>query len=150
LAIGHGVQNTDINAEIIIFDILQSDFNEKIRLSFHDKGVSHVAFSPDSKFLISIGTYEEQSVVVWDISSGTVVGQCGNNGAINDITVFSGQELMFATCGSNSLRLWKVEEGELLFFDIPLPEENLILTALEYTPYLNAPYNANLVLVGDT
>jgi len=25
---------------------------------------------------------------------------------------------MFATCGNNSLRLWKVEDGELLFFDV--------------------------------
>jgi len=37
---------------------------------------------------VSIGTYEEQSVVVWEVESGSVVGQCGNNGAINDLTIF--------------------------------------------------------------
>ena len=57
---------------------------------------------------------------------------------------------MFATCGSNSLWLWKVEDGELLFYDISLPEEGLTLTSIDYTPYLNAPYNSHLLLVGDT
>lgn len=55
---------------------------------------------------------------------------------------------MFATCGPSSIKLWKVEEEELLFYDVPLPDENLILTAIDHTKSLNAPYNCELLLVG--
>ena len=56
---------------------------------------------------------------------------------------------MFATCGMNSFRLWKIEEDELLFFDVSLPEE-MGLTAIDFTPALNAPYNGRLILLGTT
>lgn len=35
-----------------------------------------------------------------------------------------------------------------MFYDVPLPEENMTLTAIEFTPLLNAPYNCSLILVG--
>ena len=64
---------------------------------------------------------------------------------MNDIAIVKD---MFATCGVNSLRLWKIEDDELMFYDVPLPAENMILTAIDHTPVLNAPYNCSLILVG--
>ena len=58
-------------------------------------------------------------------------------------------EFTFATVGNNSFKLWKVDnEGELLFFDVDLPED-LILTSIEQTEFLSAPYNCQVLLIGD-
>lgn len=60
---------------------------------------------------------------------------CAIQVPVNDITVLKSadQDFTFATCGNNSFKLWKVDsEGELLFFDVTLPEE-LTLTAIELT-----------------
>lgn len=100
------------------------------RLGFHDKGVSHLLFNSFGTQLISVGVHEEESVVVWDVDKGSVIGQCGSTGSINDICLV---KEMFATCGPNSLKLWKVEDDELLFYDVALPEDNLCLTALDHT-----------------
>ena len=68
------------------------------------------------------------------------------------MTVLKNQdgEFTFATVGHNTFKLWKVDsEGELLFFDVDLPEE-LTLTSIENTEYISAPYNASLFLIGDS
>lgn len=56
---------------------------------------------------------------------------------------------MFATAGNQVYRLWKLDhDNELLFFDVSLPENELVLTALCSTPVLGEPYNASVVLIG--
>lgn len=84
-------------------------------------------------------------MVVWNVAQGSVIGQCGSTGVINDVTLVKD---MFATCGPSSIKLWKVEDDELLFYDVPLPDENLVLTAIDHTQVLSAPYNCDLLLVG--
>lgn len=57
---------------------------------------------------------------------------------------------MFATVGLNQLKMWKLETDQsLLFYEMDLPEE-IHLTAIDYTPFMNAPYNQNLLIVGDS
>lgn len=59
-------------------------------------------------------------------------------------------ELIFATVGNNQFRLWKLDtdgSNDLLFLEVPMPEE-ANLTAVCATPFLNAPYNTSLLLLG--
>jgi len=73
LAVAHGTVNTKEAAEIIMFVVNEGEFTENRRLSFHSTGVSDLAFSLDSTQLISVGSQEEKTVVVWNVSSGEVV-----------------------------------------------------------------------------
>lgn len=77
LAIGHGNPNST-TAEIILYDLSTLEFRQVNRLCFHDKGVSHIRFSNDSNYLVSVGSHEEQCIVIWSREEGTVLQTCAS------------------------------------------------------------------------
>ncbi|CAG9320539.1 unnamed protein product [Blepharisma stoltei] len=60
-----------LSSPICIWDI--SDQMLLKSLSFHEKGISSLSFSCDSKYLMSLGVQEEPIIVMWEVDSGRVV-----------------------------------------------------------------------------
>ena len=80
--------------------------------NWHWGRVVHLAFSPDSRLLASVGKWDN-SVKVWDVSSGEHVTTIRNAGKV----AFSpdGKLLASATFGSaGGTKLWNVETGQLI------------------------------------
>ena len=71
---------------------------------------------------------------------------------VNDLAILKySSDLIFATCGKSTIKLWKVDLGntnDLLFLDVPLSEPELNYTAIECTNSLSAPYDCSIVLIG--
>jgi WD40 repeat protein len=71
LAVGEGCQNSQGGANIYIYDL---EKKAKISsLAFHQKGIQSMAFSYDSKYLISLGVQGENMLSIFEINSGVVV-----------------------------------------------------------------------------
>ena len=68
--------------------------------------------------------------------------------AVNDFAVFRGSEdLVFATVGFETIRLWKIDEEseDLLVLDVPCEKANF--TSVASTGKLSAPYNCSQLLI---
>lgn len=120
-------------------------------LRSHELGVKNLLFSKDGAYLISQGCNEERSLVLWDVQEGLVIKSTICPVPYSSVTLLENNDskLMFATVGSDSYRLWKVDEdNELLFYDVELPESDLTLSAICSTGKLTHPYNAAVVLIG--
>ncbi|CAG9312063.1 unnamed protein product [Blepharisma stoltei] len=63
--------SSPINSPILVWDSSTQKLLKS--LTFHEKGVSHLSFSSDGKYLLSLGVQEEPIVVIWEISSGRVI-----------------------------------------------------------------------------
>ena len=66
LVAGVGYTNREEYASIYVYEIESRNYNLyfKKKLNFHFKGVQYVAISPDNKYIISIGTLEEKSILL--------------------------------------------------------------------------------------
>jgi hypothetical protein len=137
-------------APIIMWDAT-NDFRKIYELRSHEVGIKSILFSNDSQYLISLGSDEERSLVLWDVEEGLAVKSTICPVRYNGITLLDPQDsrLMFATVGREHYRLWKIEnDNELLFYDAELPEQDMNLTAISTTTKLGAPYDSTLVLMG--
>lgn len=155
LAVGHGSPNTCESAQIILFTVSSQGVIDEInRLSCHAKGISLLAFSHNSKQLVSVGTEDEPLIVVWDVEQGSVVTSTINTGSVNDISILSNpDELIFATVGNQSFKMWKIDPEtmeDLLYLDIPLVDNESNLTAIASINSMPAPYNCSILLLGDS
>ena len=132
LASASGCAEFENHAQVVLWDIGTGD---PIRmLSFHEKGVQTLAFSPNSQFLCSIGTQEDGILVIWDIGTGRVLATATLFTAIHACAWSPLSESEFATVGDNGLTLWKLtNRAELLLQNPNLPKSGTVLTALEYT-----------------
>ena len=76
IAVGEGSPNAQGSANAYLYNVdtkrLQS------RLTFHQKGIQSMAFSSDSRYLITLGVQGDDILAIWDISStnhtATVIG----------------------------------------------------------------------------
>jgi len=74
LAAGEGRSNQNGVALIWYYSIEDPEHPHLLKkLNFHERGVQAVAFSNDSRFLVSIGVYLESALGVWDLSQGLVI-----------------------------------------------------------------------------
>jgi WD40 repeat protein len=84
------------------------------KLTFHIKGIQSIAFSLDSRYLISVGVQGENSLAVWDINSGLVIQKAVlGNYCTNQVRVdrhVEGSHVQFVTVGNNaSLTIWRLD-----------------------------------------
>ncbi|XP_022080542.1 cilia- and flagella-associated protein 52-like [Acanthaster planci] len=98
-------------ANIIIWD-----FNEKelyCRLELHKVKVQSLAFSPSSKYLVSLGGKDDGSVVVWDVVKKEPV--CGAPAAVMSagmtscVAYCNNDDLKFVTGGERTIRVWTLD-----------------------------------------
>lgn len=88
-----------------------------------------MCFSFDGRYLISLGVQGENTLAVFEISSGSVI--CNSvlmNYATNQVKVdymTQGSHIQFITVGNNaSLSIWRVDTmtKQLTFYDVAQPK----------------------------
>ncbi|XP_034544788.1 cilia- and flagella-associated protein 52 [Notolabrus celidotus] len=98
-------------APIIIWDYEQQ--TEYARLLLHMTKVKALAFSPNDKYLVSIGGKDDGSIVVWNIETKQAI--CGSPAFVHSsdkcITVqFSNtNDNVFVSAGRGTLRIWELD-----------------------------------------
>ncbi|KAL4572352.1 hypothetical protein LXL04_019125 [Taraxacum kok-saghyz] len=79
-------------------------------LKGHRYGVACMAFSPDGKHLVSVGTPQDGYLCFWDWRSGTLVKKmkaCSSFCAVSSVT-FSADANFILTAGKRHLKIWTV------------------------------------------
>ncbi|XP_041640015.1 cilia- and flagella-associated protein 52 [Cheilinus undulatus] len=98
-------------APIIIWDYAQR--TEYAQLLLHKAKVEALAFSPNDKYLVSLGGQDDGSIVVWNIETKQAI--CGSPASAHSaghcLTVqFSNtSDNVFVSAGSGTLRVWELD-----------------------------------------
>lgn len=72
IAVGEGSPNAQGNAIAYVYNVETKKLQSK--LTFHQKGIQSMAFSYDSKYLITLGVQGDDTLAIWDISSASQTG----------------------------------------------------------------------------
>ena len=72
IAVGEGSTNAQGNAVAYLYNVETKKL--QTRLTSHQKGIQSMAFSYDSKYLITLGVQGDDMLAIWDISSGSATG----------------------------------------------------------------------------
>nr|GEU51936.1 hypothetical protein [Tanacetum cinerariifolium] len=79
-------------------------------LKGHRYGVACIAFSPDGKHLVSIGTPQDGFLCLWDWRSGVLVKKVKACSSLSDVASvsFSADAKLILTAGKRHLKIWTV------------------------------------------
>ncbi len=80
------------------------------RLSLHKVSVSSLSFSSDNKYLVTLGGRDDNSIVVWDVVTGTPI--CGSPAATDtahSVSFFNNSNLHLISAGNYHVRLWQFD-----------------------------------------
>ncbi|XP_072497161.1 cilia- and flagella-associated protein 52 isoform X1 [Notamacropus eugenii] len=97
-------------------DVILWDYEKKeliARLSLHKGKIEGLAFSPNSKYLASLGGPDDGSVVVWSVTKRDAI--CGspaaglNVGNATTIIYSNCRDEMFVTAGNGTIRVWELD-----------------------------------------
>mgnify|MGYP006090873463 CR=1 FL=1 len=72
IAVGEGSPNAQGSSIAYLYNVETKRLQS--RLTFHQKGIQSMAFSYDSKYLITLGVQGDDALAVWDISSASPTG----------------------------------------------------------------------------
>lgn len=98
-------------ADIIIWDFDTKKLHK--RCTLHKVQVLALAFSPNDKYLASIGGQDDNTVVVWDIQKGVAI--CGAKaskdtaGPTTCLAYFNCDDSRLVTAGNQVIRVWDVD-----------------------------------------
>ncbi|XP_003340387.1 cilia- and flagella-associated protein 52 isoform X1 [Monodelphis domestica] len=98
-------------ADVILWDYAKKELIA--RLSLHKGKIEALAFSPNSKYLVSLGGPDDGSVVVWSVTKRDAI--CGspaagfNVGNATTIIYSNCREEMFVTAGNGTIRVWELD-----------------------------------------
>jgi len=158
IAVGEGVPNSNGVSLILLYDLDKKRLYQK--LSFHQKGIQSLCFSYDTKYLISLGIHQENTLAVWDISSasGLVIkhrnlGEFPTNQIKMDPYVV-GSHIQFVTVGNNAaLQVWRMdtETRELTNFDVGAPDnlKDQHFLCVDFTHFISDISNYYVVIGAD-
>lgn len=99
-------------ADVILWDFEKRSIKHTLD-PLHKVKVEALAFSPNDKYLVSLGGQDDGSIVVWDVKSGSAI--CGSvAGAPSAGTTFAVayanlSDEIFVTGGDNTLRVWELD-----------------------------------------
>ncbi|KAG2491091.1 hypothetical protein HYH03_010535 [Edaphochlamys debaryana] len=130
------VSSTAPFADVVVWEVATGQ--ERWRLRYHPIGVQVVAFSPDGRWLLSLGRDPERSVVVWDIAAGLLVAAGRTEHAPSAAEwLWGGDNPAFATVSGDGLMLWTLQDSFLEQRAVPLsgaPGAPVPCTALAVDP----------------
>lgn len=75
IAVGEGSPNAQGNSIAYLYNV-EANCTKRLqsKLTFHQKGIQSMAFSYDSKYLITLGVQGDDTLAIWDISSASQTG----------------------------------------------------------------------------
>eukprot|EP01039_Chlorochromonas_danica_P011426 gene11426-12775_t len=108
LALGErGGGGSGSGPSILIYDILQ---NEKIMsLVGHKYGVSCLAFTPNNRYLVSIGYKPDKQLIFWDWDHNKKLSIQRLTNKVHNLTFHSSGDY-FVTAGDRHLKWWNIHE----------------------------------------
>ncbi|PAA77121.1 hypothetical protein BOX15_Mlig016849g2, partial [Macrostomum lignano] len=123
-------------------DIIVWDFNtrtEFARFVLHKVKIQGLAFSPNDKFLVSLGGQDDGSVVVWSLDKKEAIcgspAQSKSSGNTMCLTYSNNTDYLFVTAGDNNLRVWEldVENRKIRPTDVGTGQTKRIITCISLT-----------------
>jgi len=76
---------------------------------YHERGVCALSFSPDGKYLVSVGMDNHYTIVVWDWEKGFRIAQERGGTDRLFMVSFLPTTNMFATCGVKRMQFWTIQ-----------------------------------------
>jgi len=118
-------------ADIIIWDLE----NRKLlhRMSLHKVKVQALSFSCDEQYLASLGGHDDNSLVLWDVASGTAVcGSPTDSNFTQTVKFYNNSNNMLVTAGSYNLHVWDYDKfnNKLKPHDVQLGQMQRVFSAL--------------------
>jgi len=95
-------------ADVIIWDFIER--KEIHRLSLHKVAVTSLAFSMNELYLATLGGQDDNSLVIWDVGSGTAI--CGIPAATDTahcVRFFNKSEYALVTGGNYHVHVWQFD-----------------------------------------
>ncbi|KAJ8363474.1 hypothetical protein SKAU_G00123050 [Synaphobranchus kaupii] len=98
-------------ADIIIWDYSKREIYARMQL--HKAKVEALAFSPNDKYLVSLGGQDDGSIVVWNIETREAI--CGSPasaqsaGHCHTIQFSNQSDNIFVSAGNGTLRVWELD-----------------------------------------
>ncbi|KAI8512301.1 Cilia- and flagella-associated protein 52 [Branchiostoma belcheri] len=105
------VTHMGFKADVIIWDFKSCSMY--CRLTLHKVKVEALAFSPNDKYLVTLGGQDDSSVVVWNIANKEAI--CGSPAAVSSagitycVKFANNNDNLFFTGGDGTLRVWELD-----------------------------------------
>ncbi|KND94407.1 Mitogen-activated protein kinase-binding protein 1 [Tolypocladium ophioglossoides CBS 100239] len=141
------VGETGYAPRVLIFSLQDASSDTPlVSISEHTFGVNAVAWSPDSKYLASLGAANDGFLYVWKIDPRTGAAKLFQQNRctsyIRDM-VWMGNSLI--TLGLRHVKVWKIEEGPTIS---PM-KQRLLNESTPTTPMAQRPLPGRNMLLGD-
>ncbi|XP_035253349.1 cilia- and flagella-associated protein 52-like [Anguilla anguilla] len=100
-------------ADIIIWDNTKKDIHAKLTL--HKAKVEDLAFSPNEKYLASLGGQDDGSIVVWNLERGDAL--CGSPAAVHcgvqclRVRFSNLSDNILLSAGNGTIRVWEIDSS---------------------------------------
>lgn len=100
-------------ADAIIWDFETRSLLQKLQL--HMNKVEALAFSPNDKYLVTLGGQDDGCVVVWNLENGDAI--CGHDAQVESagntycVAYSNVDDNLFVTGGDNTLRIWTLDRA---------------------------------------
>lgn len=122
-------------ADIIIWDFDTLEIVQRLKL--HKVLIQSLSFSHDEKYLASLGGQDDNTLVIWDITTGKAI--CGNPvgmNVANKISFFNNTNNKLITIHNYGLRIWTVDlvAKKIMFEDIIMGVTKRIYNCLVIDP----------------
>ncbi|KAM9491549.1 LOW QUALITY PROTEIN: cilia- and flagella-associated protein 52 [Salvelinus alpinus] len=97
-------------ADLIIWDYEKRAIHARLQL--HKAKVEGLAFSPNDKYLVSLGGQDDGSIVVWDLESKEAI--CGSPASAHSaghcLTIETNHsDTIFISAGNGTIRVWELD-----------------------------------------
>lgn len=92
-------------AVVSIWDLESYEIVHKLVL--HKGKVQDLAFSPNEKYLATLGGRDDNKLVIWDVETGEAIcGAAAATETVNTVEFFNNNEYTVVTGGNYNLRVW--------------------------------------------
>ncbi|RVE76502.1 hypothetical protein OJAV_G00008540 [Oryzias javanicus] len=106
-------------ATIFIWNYSQRSVHAE--LQFHKVKVESLAFSPNDKYLVSLGGQDDDSIVVWDIETKQAIcwspASSRTAGPCLVVNYSNTNDNIFVSAGSGIIRVWELDNRKIRFTD---------------------------------